>query len=511
MKNYSLRTYKYLDAKFKSILMDKDASWRTYCISCLQFIKPHTEYFVKYDQMIEKNFLKFLSYLPFMVVNFILKIIKWQIRIMEDALLMFLNKKTKNYKQQYTDVVFVTCLVNTNTINSRKNLNKDFIFGTMIRDLRKLYNIKVIYINLTRKNSRLVFNEIKKNKDIIVLKKILSIKNELKILIDQIKEVKSLFSNLPAKKLKFKEFFLIIANVFSFETKDNFRLRSQLKIEIQKLQPKLSVVSFEGHCWEKVVFEICKNELNNNCKNIGYQHGGVIRNQKHINRTYKKNFNPDVILNSGKLNQKYFSKSHKSKKNELFEIGSNRFIYADKKYLYKKRKKKNKSCLILPEGTNFETKILFDFANELAEKFQDYKFILRTHPQINMRKFLKRFFFFDRYKKKDNLIFSKDSFPNDLNKCAYVLYRGSTGVIPAVLKGLLPIYFKLPNESINLDPIFELKKFKYNISTIDEFRSIINHRDNKIDEFKQALSFCGNYFTEQDTQKTQSIFKKLIK
>ena len=57
----------------------------------------------------------------------------------------------------------------------------------------------------------------------------------------------------------------------------------------------------------------------------------------------------------------------------------------------------------------------------------------------------------------------------------------------------------------------ELKKFKYNISTIDEFKSIINHRDNKIDEFKQALSFCGNYFTEQDTQKTQSIFKKLIK
>ena len=55
-----------------------------------------------------------------MVVNFILKIIKWQIRIMEDALLMFLNKKTKNYKQQDTDVVFVTCLVNTNTINSRK-------------------------------------------------------------------------------------------------------------------------------------------------------------------------------------------------------------------------------------------------------------------------------------------------------------------------------------------------------------------------------------------------------
>ena len=129
MKNYSLKTYKYLDAKFKSILMDKDASWRAYCISCLQFIKPHTEYFVKYDQMIEKNFLKFLSYLPFMVVNFILKIIKWQIRIMEDALLMFLNKKTKNYKQQDTDVVFVTCLVNTNTINSRKNLNKDFFLA----------------------------------------------------------------------------------------------------------------------------------------------------------------------------------------------------------------------------------------------------------------------------------------------------------------------------------------------------------------------------------------------
>ena len=27
------------------------------------------------------------------------------------------------------------------------------------------------------------------------------------------------------------------------------------------MKPKISVVSFEGHCWEKLVFEICKREI----------------------------------------------------------------------------------------------------------------------------------------------------------------------------------------------------------------------------------------------------------
>ena len=63
----------------------------------------------------------------------------------------FIFQKIQNIINFKSDIVFITCLVNSNTVSSRKNINKDFIFGSIIHDLRKSFNVKVIYINLNEK------------------------------------------------------------------------------------------------------------------------------------------------------------------------------------------------------------------------------------------------------------------------------------------------------------------------------------------------------------------------
>ena len=65
---YLLKDFKKLDSYFYKILLDKYATDITYCISILQFLKPHTEYFFKYKYFIKKKpylILLFLFYFFF--------------------------------------------------------------------------------------------------------------------------------------------------------------------------------------------------------------------------------------------------------------------------------------------------------------------------------------------------------------------------------------------------------------------------------------------------------------
>lgn len=194
---YILKDFIKLDNYFYKILSDKHATATTYCLSILQFIKPHTEYFVKYRYFIKNNF-----YFFFFISFFenIFRMIKWTVRKIEDFFLSLSNNKFHNLDQNKTDIIFVSCLVNLNTLGFRKNLNNDFVFGNIISDLRIKHNVKVFYINNTTLNSRNVFKELSHNKNIFILKKILSFSDEILILLIQFIEFKNLIFNFLIKK-----------------------------------------------------------------------------------------------------------------------------------------------------------------------------------------------------------------------------------------------------------------------------------------------------------------------
>jgi hypothetical protein len=507
---YLIKDYKRLDLYFYKILLDKNATEITYCISILQFIKPHSEYFIKYKYFIIKRL--YFIFIIFFLDKFF-RFIKWALRKLEDFFLSLSFNKTNNLDTKNNDIIFITNLVNTNTVKSRKNINNDFIFGNMICDLRINCNVKVFYINNTTSNSRKIFQELRHNNNILILKKILTFSEEISILLLQFVELKNLILILFLKKINLYQSLLIFNDLFSHETRNNIRLKIQLRKLINIYSPKIVVTNYEGHCWEKTVFNICKSINWSNIITIGYQHGGIIKNQLSISRKYKKSYNPDYILTSGNINLDFFSNFFKNK-NKLFEIGSNRSSFFNKKKileLFFENKNKIHNCLVIPEGTYEETKILFDFSYKLAKSIPKINFILRTHPQINIKRFAKNFFIFNKYDFLNNVIISENSFDDDLKKSQILLYRGSTGVVTAVLNGLIPIYYKKPNEDINIDPIFKLKKFRKVVSNEEDFIKILNKNFIvSTKDTQSAIKFCKNYFTNQYRNKTTLIFNTIL-
>ena len=509
MDFYTIHNYKKLDKFFFKILNSKFATWRTYCVSTLQFIKPHPEYFIKYKLFFYKSKIIFIILFLQYFLTFFLRLLKWLIRKIEDDFLNVLNYTNNNFKKEQADIVIVTSLVNINTLSSRRNSNNDFIFGKIIKHLKRKYKVKIIYLNLTQLNSKKVFNILKKNKDIYILNKILSFKKEFEVFKNQLIELKNLIFNLSIKKLGFRNYILILMNIFSFETRNNFRLTLQLKDILREIKPSIVTLSYEGNCWEKSVFSICKNMQKSKCLSVGYQHAGVMNNQTIISHKYKNEFNPDFIITSGKINIRYFNRLFGKKiKKKIFEIGSNRYIEEKKNKTIKSIGNKFNNVLLIPEGTFEETEILFNLSIKLAKKYSNKTFILRTHPQININSFSKKFYFFEKYKKLRNLIFSSKSFEHDLSRSNVVIYRGSTGVVTAILKGLFPIYFSQKNENLNLDPIFILKKFRKHMYSMNEFERIVNNL--KPNEYSDAKDFCSNYFRPQKSSKTLNIFKQIM-
>ena len=79
------------------------------------------------------------------------------------------------------------------------------------------------------------------------------------------------------------------------------------------------------------------------------------------------------------------------------------------------------------------------------------------------------------------------------------LYRGSSTIVKAVEKNLLPVYVPIKNE-LSIDPLFDIRKLKPQINSPDDF--ILLYDDFKKNKFKHSRKnidkikkFCDEYFS----------------
>ena len=152
--------------------------------------------------------------------------------------------------------------------------------------------------------------------------------------------------------------------------------------------------------------------------------------------------------------------------------------------------------LVLPEGVESESIYLFDLALACAEFLPDVRFVFRMHPVLpfeNIRPML------NGYPPENGNVELSDrqNIEDDFARTGYVLYRGSSTVMYAILAGLKPYYFERANE-MNFDPVFELavwreligspeeliQKFKTDRRTSTELRRL---------HWKEALTYCDEY------------------
>jgi hypothetical protein len=174
------------------------------------------------------------------------------------------------------------------------------------------------------------------------------------------------------------------------------------------------------------------------------------------------------------------------------------------------RKKNNntRTCLVLPEGTEKETSILFSYAINVARISRNIIFILRTHPLIDIKKI--------KYNLKknnylpSNIIFSNKSFAYDLSLSNFALYRGSTSIITALSKNLVPIYYKYFSDTLNIDPIYDYKDDKFIVKDVDDFINVLNKFNNLKNKINlKKLSYSKSFYTPQNKSTVINFFNKI--
>jgi hypothetical protein len=449
----------------------------------LNIIKGHPFHVTIY----KKNFLKKTSNL----VLYILKnIIYFFLATINSYSLEKINKKK-------VDVILITSLLNINHLNK-----KDYIFFDLEDKLKKeKISYHKIFINHTNYSKKKILNRLKNNKNTSVLEfNFSNFLSSIVILIYQIKYfLLFYFYSMKEKNKNKKNLFMILAIEFlNMGTKKNLNLLYNFRKILNQINFDKLIIPYEGYSWERLLIKETKKK-NKKIKCLGYHFSAISQHQHSIFRKVNFNYEPDVIYTTGNFVKNKFQKmtNHKVK-----IIGTSRFFQKKKKYIQKRNKIFLYNCLVLPEGIKSECKKLFQFSFVAAKKFKNIKFIWRLHPTMNFEKLLPNVGL-SKNNMPNNIILSEKSFFKDIDEANICLYRGSTSAITALQKGILPIYLDEP-ESLNIDPLFELNKWKKSIKNLNDYEKIINFKFKNLksnyNDKKFAINFSLKYFEKLDNQ-----------
>ena len=156
------------------------------------------------------------------------------------------------------------------------------------------------------------------------------------------------------------------------------------------------------------------------------------------------------------------------------------------------------------QGSSFLQYILPELNFDI---YLDIFFLLRTHPLIDIHKILEDSFY-NEIKYLTNIIVSKNDFFHDLSNNNFALYRGSTGIVTALHKGLVPIYFRHSEDIFDIDPIYDLnKRNKFFVKKSEELIKIMT---NNINYYKKIIIYNKKYAERFYSTQTNAKFKNFF-
>ena len=204
-------------------------------------------------------------------------------------------------------------------------------------------------------------------------------------------------------------------------------------------------------------------------------------------------YNPQIILTSS-LMAKNMLKSDLRFRNILIEsIGSNRAI---QKVGLKSDTKSQKRCLVLPEGFMSECVLLFNFSLECAKLNPELIFIWRIHPIMTFSQIIKTNSHYNELPK--NIFLSDKELDEDILRCHFALYRGSTAIIKAVAAGIKPAYYKKTEEEMTIDPLYRINEGKIILTAPAEFNDLLVENKNYKGDSQKIIQFCQRYYDAID-------------
>lgn len=414
------------------------------------------------------------------------------------------------------DVVFVSHLIQKDQfLNS-----EDFYYGDL-PDLLGKVNLTsaIIYRNIAQVNPNVLLgNWADKSCVRIVPSKTLTLFSEFGLRLRLSRQLKFIKNYIKHKKFPDKSLSSYLAKAIvkltdSYASIESLRFCDQMAEILSVLKPAVIVVTYEGHAWERAIFGVAK-EINPRTICIGYQHTALNGTEHGMNRSLGQKFDPEVIWTTGSGAAKELSENMKiAPKGGIIAYGSYRSLGS----LLSQEKcpeSNDLQCLIAPDGTLEECVFMIPFAIKVAKMNPNITFIIRFHPLLPYSKLVKNYPYLKNL--GSNLRVSTRELVNDIKSSQWVIYRGSSIVIPAVIHGLRPLYLKKEN-SLDIDPLYMMKEdWKKNVSSTFDVTNILNGKDGKsaheIDlKKKSAQEYCMNYFENPRTNALLDSLKSIVK
>jgi len=287
------------------------------------------------------------------------------------------------------------------------------------------------------------------------------------------------------------------------------RMSVQVGQLVATIKPKMMVVTYEGHAWERMVFASARS-FNFGVQCAGYQHAALFKMQHSALRQLGASFDPDLIFTAGLVSKTQIENSNKLPDIPVHILGSHRKIVSrsDTKssaplsdYDFGADTSESNACLVLPEGIISECLLLFEFSLDCAEIMPEFRFIWRLHPLVTKDQLI-----LSSYRMRNlpiNVELSDRSLEEDFKRASHALYRGSTAIVGAVCSGLKPIYLNKGNE-MSIDPLYELDAVRVLVSNPLELQNTIYKKKVQTEattfNHKYAVRYCEDFYSRLDPE-----------
>ena len=270
------------------------------------------------------------------------------------------------------------------------------------------------------------------------------------------------------------EFINLSVSVDSISRKsiNNLIIFFQIKKVISDLKIEKIITTWEGHPWERLLAKFCNENSISHC---GYVHVGPSISQFSAFRFLGSDYEPYKLIVPNQTSKKIIKRIYG---NESEIVGSHKanLIYADAEKYIKKinySQIKQKALLIIPQGTYYEVKKLFNLALKVLDS--NLQIRIRFHPCLlndnRMQKYIDNST--KNMKYKSNIIFSKSSLVQDIKSSSHFLYCASSAAIECLSYGLTPIYYDC-GHSLNSLFGYGIPK-KFHAKTSNDLRKILDY------------------------------------
>jgi len=333
----------------------------------------------------------------------------------------------------------------------------------------------------------------------IFLNPVMGFREEMSIAFKQLRQFIKLLRNSADSTLHLAA----AGEVLSRATVENLRLFCQIRSLVETTRAKTIVLTYEGHAWERIVFSAARL-ANPAIRCVGYHHAIMFPRPHAVARRLRQEFNPDLVVFAGEVTRARFAK--------LTDLGVPLEVIGTARHdppifdlTFKLQTRcESMACLFLPDGTLGESVRLITFATACAQQMPDFKFVVRMHPVLDINVVLSTSPSLARL--PANLILSNNSIEDDFARCRWAVYRGSGAAVRAAALGLRPLYLRLTDETMMIDPLYELTRWRKIVTEPRDLESQIRadltlgiQDINR--EFLTVRDFLQSYFMPFDMHK----------